>query len=242
MPLCVNRRLLLLSNSRDSHGRFLQHPQRQIKAFLGARVRSVLFVPFAGVSVAWDEYANRARPAFAEMDYVLTSVHESSHPGEAVRDAEAIVVGGGNTFHLLLHLYETGLLDIIRDRVNAGVPYIGWSAGSVIACPTIRTTNDMPIVEPPSLTALGVVPFQINAHYTDHHPAGFQGETRAERIAEFLVANPGVRVVGLPEGTMLQVERKRIALLGEGPARVFEAGTVARDVTPDESLDFLLET
>jgi dipeptidase E len=242
MPVSENHRLLLLSNSRDAEGRFLHHPQRQIKTFLGSGVGSVLFVPFAGVTVPWQAYADRVRATFAGMDYRLTSVHETTHQVTAVRDAEAIVVGGGNTFHLLLRLYETGLLDVIRERVDAGVPYIGWSAGSVIACPTIRTTNDMPIVEPPSLTALGVVPFQINAHYTDYHPAGFQGETRAERIAEFLVANPHLRVVGLPEGTMLRVERRRIALLGDGSARVFEAGKIAREVTPDETLDFLLDS
>jgi dipeptidase E len=174
------------------------------------------------------------------MDYGLTSAHEATSLVDAVRNAEAIVVGGGNTFHLLQHLYENDLLDVIRERVNAGVPYIGWSAGSVIACPTIRTTNDMPIVEPPSLTALGVVPFQINVHFTDQHPAGFQGETRAERISEFLVANPAMRVVGLPEGTMLQVERNRIALHGDGAARIFEAGREPRDVLAGEPLDFLL--
>ena len=236
----MNRRLLLLSNSRDPEGRFLVHPQRQIKAFLGARVRSVLFVPFAGVSVSWDDYAARARDAFATMGYELASIHSADDRLEAMRRVEAIVVGGGNTFHLLKHLYDTGLLDVIRERVQAGIPYIGWSAGSVIACPTIRTTNDMPIVEPPSLVSLDFVPFQINAHYTDEHPAGFQGETRAERIAEFLVANPGMRVVGLPEGTMLQVERERIALFGESPARVFEAGREPRLANPGEALESLL--
>jgi dipeptidase E len=233
-------RLLLLSNSRDAHGRFLHHPQGQIKAFLGARSRSVLFVPFAAVTVPWADYASRARAAFAEMDYRLTSLHEATSARDAVRDAEAIVVGGGNTFHLLLHLYAAGVLEILRERVKAGVPYIGWSAGSVIACPTIRTTNDMPIVEPPTLTALGVVPFQINAHYTDQHPAGFQGETRAERIAEFLVANPGMRVIGLAEGTMLQVEKDRIALHGDSAARIFEAGREPREAAAGEPLDFLL--
>ena len=236
----MKRRLLLLSNSRDSQGRFLHHPQLQIRDFLGAHVRTVLFVPFAGVGTPWENYTERARAAFATMGYDLVSVHAARSPIDAVRDAEAIVVGGGNTFHLLKHLYDARLLDVIRERVDFGIPYVGWSAGSVIACPTMRTTNDMPIVEPPSLTSLGVVPFQINAHYTDQHPAGFQGETRAERIAEFLVANPGVRVVGLPEGTMLQVELARVTLIGDVTARVFEAGRAPRDVAPGESLDFLL--
>lgn len=129
---------------------------------------------------------------------------------------------------------------LIREHIGAGVPYIGWSAGSVVACPTIRTTNDMPIVEPRRLDALGVVPFQINAHYSDYRPEGFQGETRSERIAEFLVMNPHLRVVGLPEGTMLRVERDQVALLGTEPARVFSAGHDPRDVAPGTPLDFLL--
>lgn len=237
----MNRRLLLLSNSRDAEGRYLHHAQRSIRAFLGARVRSILFVPCAGVTVPWDDYAALVRDAFARMDYELTSVHAVDDRLDAMRTAQAIVVGGGNTFHLLSQLYESGLLNVIRERVNAGVPYVGWSAGSVVACPSIRTTNDMPIVEPPSLDALGLVPFQVNAHYTDFHPAGFQGETRAQRIAEFLVVNPTMRVVGLPEGTMLQVERKHVALLGEGSARVFEAGRPAREVMASESLEFLLD-
>jgi dipeptidase E len=236
----MNRRLLLLSNSRDAEGRFLHYPRRQIRAFLGGRIHSVLFVPFAGVTTPWDDYAELTRVAFAEMGYALTSIHAADDRLAALRNVEAIVIGGGNTFHLLSRLYDTGLLDVIRERVNAGVPYIGWSAGSVVACPTIRTTNDMPIIEPPSLTALGVVPFQINAHYTDFHPPGFQGETRAQRLAEFLVVNPDVRVVGLPEGMMLQVERDRVSLFGEGSARVFESGRTAREVTPADSIDFLL--
>lgn len=234
------RRLLLLSNSRDRQGRFLQHPQREIRSFLGAEVQSALFVPFAGVSVSWDDYARRARQPFTAMGYDLSSLHAVQDPIAALRVAEAIVVGGGNTFHLLARLYDTGLLDVIRQRIDAGVPYIGWSAGAVIACPTIRTTNDMPIIEPPRLEALDAVPFQINAHYSDYRHEGFQGETRSERIAEFLVINPDLRVVGLPEGTMLQVERDQVALLGTEPARVFAAGQPSRDVAPGEPLKFLL--
>jgi dipeptidase E len=235
------RRLLLLSNSRDPAGNYLKHPQRQIRAFLGARVKTALLVPFAGVTTSLDDYAACARAPFAEMGYELASVHDAPDPPAAVRAAEAIVVGGGNTFHLLARLYETGLLEVIRERVRAGVSYVGWSAGSVVACPTIKTTNDMPIIEPPSLAALGLVPFQINAHYTDFHPPGFRGETRAERIAEFLAVNPELTVVGLPEGTMLQVEKDRMALHGEVPARVFVHGREPAECRPGEPLDALLE-
>jgi dipeptidase E len=151
------------------------------------------------------------------------------------------MVGGGNTFHLLRGMYEKGLVEAIRGRVLTGVAsYIGWSAGSNVACPTIRTTNDMPIVEPPTLDALGLVPFQINPHYTDARLEGHRGETRDDRLAEFVHANPGVRVVGLREGTMLRVEGGRVALVGERGPRLFVKGEEPRDLSADEPLDFLL--
>ena len=236
------RRLLLLSNSRDASGAFLAWPRDAIRDFLGDRVASLLFVPWAGVTVAAADYAARARAAFAAMGYGLTSIHDAADPVRAVGDAEAILVGGGNTFHLLHRLYDAGVLDALRARVlGDGVPYVGWSAGSVVACPTIKTTNDMPIVAPPSLDALGFVPFQINAHYTDFHPPGFQGETRAERLAEFLAVNPGARVVGLREGTLLRVEGDAVELVGDGgPAAVFEHGRPVASYAAGDSLGFLV--
>ena len=240
-PGPAHRRLLLLSNSRDAAGNYLVHPRAVIRDFLGARVGTALFVPFAGVTLSFDDYAARARAPFAEMGYRLDSVHGARDPERAVREAEAIVVGGGNTFHLLARLYDTGLIGPIRDRIHASVPYVGWSAGSVVACPTIRTTNDMPIVEPPRLAALGLVPFQINAHFTDFHPPGFQGETRRERLAEFVAANPGVPVVGLPEGTMLRVEGDDCTLLGDSPAPVFRHGYATVEYQPGDSLAALLD-
>ena len=219
----MSRRLLLLSNSRDAAGDFLRHPRDEMRALFGD-ARTVVFVPYASLRAGADEYAALVRGALEPLGYGVLSVHETADPVAAVRDAEALAVGGGNTFHLLRRLYDTGLLGALRDRARAGVPYLGWSAGSVVACPTIKTTNDMPIVDVPSLDALALVPFQINAHYTDAHPPGFRGETRAERLAEFVAANAGVRVVGLPEGTMLRVEGARVELRGEEPARIFGAG------------------
>jgi len=137
-------------------------------------------------------------------------------------------------------LYKTGLIESIRERVEAGVPYIGWSAGSNIACPTIRTTNDMPIVEPQSFNALNFVPFQINPHYTDEKLTGHSGETREQRINEFSMANPGVTVVGLREGSILRIEGQTIKLLGEKRARIFKSGGDAREISPVDSLEFLL--
>src|SRR5204863_2858794 len=167
--------------------------------------------------------------------YELASVHTSDDPCQAMQTAEAIIVGGGYTFHLLHHLYQRGLMETIRARVSAGVPYIGWSAGSNIACPTIKTTNDMPIIEPSSFAALGLVPFQINPHYLDAHPEGHQGETREERLLEFIEVNPAITVVGLREGSMLRIEGTTIRLIGDRPVRIFMHGEEAQEYSPQAS-------
>ncbi|MEN3336080.1 MAG: dipeptidase [Blastocatellia bacterium] len=143
-----DKRLLLLSNSMNSGQGYLEHAETDIKDFLGEPVRKALFIPFAAVRYTFDEFAGRVRECFEHFGYELDSIHTSPDPRQAVRTAEAIIVGGGNTFHLLHHLYQHDLLEPIRTRINAGVPYIGWSAGSNVACPTIKTTNDMPIIEP----------------------------------------------------------------------------------------------
>jgi dipeptidase E len=234
------KRLLLLSNSTNYGGEFLAHAAGDIRDFLGASVRRVLFVPFAGVTRSYDEYAGVVRARLVELGYQLDSVHEAAEPVKAVERAEAIAVGGGNTFHLLRGMYEAGLIEAVRARAETGTPYVGWSAGSNVACPTIKTTNDMPIVEPPSFDALNLVPFQINPHYTDEVLAGHAGETREQRIAEFIKANPGVTVVGLREGSALRVEGPEVKLLGERTARVFRSGEDAREYGPGDSLQFLL--
>jgi dipeptidase E len=236
-----NRRLLLLSNGSeligDEPAGFAQSAARN---FLGVGVRRVLFVPFAAVVRTYDEYAARVRVRFGPLGYEVESIHEADEAVAAVERAEAIAVGGGNTFHLLRGLYEAGVIEAIRERVERGAPYVGWSAGSNVACPTIKTTNDMPIVEPPTLRALGLVPFQINPHYTDAALAGHKGETRDERLLEFVHANPGVRVLGLREGTMLRVEGEEMTLVGHKPARLFLKGDEPRELSPAESFSFLL--
>jgi dipeptidase E len=235
-----NQRLLLLSSSTVEGAGYLEYPESEIKDFLGTQVKRVLFIPFAGVVRTFDEYAETVRARFREMGYDVDSVHQAEVMNEAVADAEALIVGGGNTFHLLRSLYETGLLERLRARVQAGTPYIGWSAGSNVACPTIKTTNDMPIVEPLSLNALNLVPFQINPHYTDVYPKDFHGETRDQRLAEFIEINRDVSVVGLREGSMLRIEGSRIRLRGERPLRIFKHGQEAREYTAEDSLQFLL--
>jgi dipeptidase E len=219
----MRRRLLLLSNSRAPDGEYLRWALPEIRSFLG--VSKALFVPYAGLPCTaggYDAYAARVRAVFTEIGCGLHSIHEAGDPIAAIRDAEALVVGGGNTFLLLRELYAHRLVDVIAERVRDGLPYVGWSAGANVACRTICTTNDMPIVQPASFQALNLVPFQINPHYTDAHPAGHQGETRAQRIAEFQALNPGAMVIGLREGALLRCENDAVRLVGTG-ARVFRS-------------------
>ncbi|MDR2936771.1 MAG: dipeptidase PepE, partial [Rikenellaceae bacterium] len=157
-------KLLLISNSTNAGEAYLAHPKEQIGKFLKG-VRHVAFVPYAAVTLSYDEYEEKVRKRFLDFDIGVDSIHHTDDPAGALRAAEAIVVGGGNTFYLLKQLQDLGLVDVIRERVSEGVPFVGWSAGSNVACPTICTTNDMPIVEPRSFHAVGLVPFQINPHY-----------------------------------------------------------------------------
>jgi dipeptidase E len=235
------RPLLLLSNGSELIGQKpSEFAHRVLSEFLGSSVKRVLFVPFATVIYSQDEYLATVRKHFGKLGYEVESLHNATDAADAVRHADAIAVGGGNTFHLLRALYRAGVMELIRERVLNGMPYVGWSAGSNIACPTIRTTNDMPIVEPPTLKALDLVPFQINPHYTDAHIEGHMGETRDERLVEFVYANPGIRVIGIREGTMLRIEGDQITLIGGKPARLFVNGEEPRDISPEESFSFLL--
>ena len=230
----------MISNSTNAGEAYLEHPLDQIKTFLGSTRVNALFVPYAGVTISFDDYTSRVSERFQEIGHAITSVHEVDDPVLAVQQAEAIVVGGGNTFHLAKLMQEQGLIDAIREKVLAGTPYIGWSAGSNMACPSIRTTNDMPIVEPVSFQALNLVPFQINPHYLDANPEGHAGETREMRIEEFLEANPGMFVVGLREGTMFLVEKESMQLLGPRPARIFKKDYNPQEFEPGADFSFLL--
>jgi dipeptidase E len=235
------RRLLLLSSSRTAGTEYLEHARDYLRSFLNARARSLLFVPYARVSKNYDDYLERVGINFAAIGYEVTGLHSFGDPVRAIEKAEALVVGGGNTFQLLRELYTNKLMAVIRQRVLAGMPYIGWSAGSNIACPTICTTNDMPVVWPERCEALNLIPFQINPHYTDAHLPGFQGEARAERLQEFMRANPKLPVLGLREGSALRIESDDIQLLGLYTARLFTQAA-SREVTPHEPLGFLAST
>ncbi|MFN8093082.1 MAG: dipeptidase PepE [Vicinamibacteria bacterium] len=230
-------RLLLISTSTVFGTRYLEHAQAELRDVLSG-VGRVLFVPFALKD--HDAYAAKAREAFAEMGFGLDSLHEAADPRAAIERAEAVFCGGGNTFRLLKALGELELLEPLRRRALAGMPYTGASAGSNLACPTVRTTNDMPIVEPRSLTALALVPFQINPHYLDPAPGStHMGETRETRIREFLEEND-VPVVGLREGAMLRVEGESVSLKGLAGARIFRRGQDPVEAGPGDDLTLLV--
>ena len=215
------RRLVLISTSTVFGTRYLEHAFPELRDALSG-VSRVLFIPHALQDR--DGYAAKARSAFEEMGYGLDSLHEADDPRRAVDTAEAVFCGGGNTFRLLKAVYEMGVLPLIRRRVAEGMVYSGASAGSNLASPTIRTTNDMPIVEPPSFEALSLVSFQINPHYLDPVPGStHMGETRETRIREFHEENE-MPVVGLREGAILRVEGDSILLKGMAGARIFRRG------------------
>ena len=232
------KRVLLISNSTLYGSGYLDHAATEIGDFLG-NVKTVLFVPYALHNR--DDYASKARERFRKMGYDLGSIHTAPDPAKAVNDAEAIFIGGGNTFRLLKALYDTDVLQLIASRVTAGMPYIGSSAGSNVAGPTIRTTNDMPIVEPPSFAALGLVPFQLNPHFLDADPnSTHMGETREERILQFLEEND-TPVAGLREGAMLVAENDSYLLKGSSGARIFRKGQEPVEARPGEKLDHLFK-
>jgi dipeptidase E len=231
------KRVLLISNSTLHGSGYLDHAETEILDFLG-RIDQVLFVPFALHDR--DAYAKRTRERFASLGYDVESIHHASDKQQAVRDAEAIFIGGGNTFRLLKDLYDFDLLSVMRERVGSGMPYMGSSAGSNVAAPTIKTTNDMPIVEPPSLNALGLVPFQINPHYLDPDPnTTHMGETREERILQFLEEND-TPVIGLREGAMVRVAEGSYLLKGSTGARIFRKGRQPVEVGPGTKLNDIL--
>jgi len=216
---------------------YLDHAEAEIRGALGSLPR-VLFVPHALKDM--DAYAAKARARFAAMGYAFDSLHDAPSPRGALLEAPAVFVGGGNTFRLLAEMCRLGTMDVLRRRVAEGMPYVGASAGSNLACPTIKTTNDMPIVEPPSLEALGLVPFQINAHYVDADPASsHMGETREERLRQFHEENE-VPVVGLREGAILRVEGDRVLLRGTAGARIFRRGRDPVEASPGASIEALL--
>lgn len=255
----MNKNLLLISNSTNFGEGYLAWCITQIESFCEknnvTENTRIIFVPFAGVNIAgkaypesYDAYENRVKTVFAEKLGLrnFTSVHHFDDKVKAVNEAECIVVGGGNTFHLVAEMHRYGLMEAVRNRALQGVPYMGWSAGSNIACPTLCTTNDMPIVMPASFNTLNLVPFQINPHYLDPHPEidkliKHGGETRQDRLNEYLAVNQKMTVVGLREATALWVKDDKMYLKGGKKMIVFNYGKEAVEIEPNTEVSFLLK-
>jgi dipeptidase E len=230
-------RILLISSSTVYGRGYLDHVERQITSFLGD-IEKVLFFPFALYD--WDAYAAKAKARFAALGYALESAHATSDARKAIEQTDAIFIGGGNTFRLLKALQDFELLEPIRRRVKTGTPYIGSSAGANVAGPTIKTTKDMPIVEPHSFNSLGLISFQISPHYQDPDlTSKHMGETQEERILQFLEENE-TPVVGIREGAWLLIESGSVMLKGEAGARIFRRGETPVEIKSGAELSGLV--
>lgn len=231
--------LLLLSSSTKHGTGFLEHALPAVAELLAGRER-LLFVPFAKQD--HDAYAATVQAAVEPLGITVEGLHRAADPVAAVREAQAVFVGGGNTFRLLAALHRLGIVAPLREAVRGGTPYLGASAGTNMACPTLRTSNDMPIVQPPSFEAIGLVPFQVNPHYLDPDPGStHMGETREQRIVEFLEDND-VPVLGIREGGWLRIRGEHAELGGSAGARLFARGSEPRELPPGADVTFLLRT
>ncbi len=233
-------KLLLISNSTMPGEPYLDYPKNEIKKILRDKPITAVFIPYAAVTFSFDEYCEKVEERFAEIGHHIVGIHTFKNPVKAIENADAIVVGGGNTWQLVRMLHDRKLMNPIREKVFNETPYIGWSAGSNVACPTLRTTNDMPIIDPNGFDCIGLVPFQINPHYLDANPEGHGGETREQRIEEFIEINPEIYVAGLREGTMLKLEDKKLKLIGNRKCRIFKKGKKPIELSESDDFNFLL--
>lgn len=238
----LKTKVLAFSSSRVGNSSYLETAAPVIKQFLGDAPMNIAFVPFASVSPDYEVYSNMVHNGLSAFNYTIQTV-QGDTAKKTIENADAIMVGGGNTFKLLHDLYDLQLMELIKEKVNNATPFIGWSAGSNIAGATICTSNDMPIINPGSFIALGFLPFQINPHYYNQPVAGFNGETRNQRLAEFLQLNTAVPIVALPEGTALLLSEGKLKLTGSTNAFLFRwqhDAPVQVELTPEDDLSFLL--
>ncbi len=246
----MKQNLLLISNSTMRGEAYLGWCKDMIADFCKRHnVKKVLFVPYAGVSLAegglrasYEAYETKVKKVYAEFGVKLTSTHRYADPVKAVYEAECVAVGGGNTFHLVKELHRLGLMQAISRRAKSGMPYMGWSAGSNVAGPTLCTTNDMPIVEPSSFDCMGLVPFQINPHYTDFFDPKHGGETRDDRLKEYIMVNPYATVAAIREATALLLEDGNLSLIGKpNKMKVFKTNMAnTKEYGPDDDINFLM--
>lgn len=234
--------VLALSSSRVGGGPYLAAAVPLLQNFLGNTPLQLAFVPFAAVDDDYEAYATTVQEGLSSLPHRLV-LATPANAREVIESSDAIVVGGGNTFKLLHHIYHFGIFELIQQRVLSGLPYVGWSAGANLAGATICTTNDMPIIQPPSFAAFGFLPFQLNPHYYNVVIEGFHGETRDQRLAEFLTLHPSVPVVALPEGTALQRKRENLFFTGHQSAVLLQISNgelIRTEISPDQDLSWLL--
>lgn len=240
----ASKRILAFSSSRAGNSGYLEKASPVINQFIGSKPANIAFFGFADANKKYEDYGLAVKNGLNNPDFKINVVLPSN-ANSVIEISDVIVVGGGNTFKLIHDLLELDLLNLIREKVNKGTPYIGWSAGSNILAPTISTTNDMPVIEPKSFQALGLFPFQINPHYHNQKIAGFNGESRVDRLQEFLKMNPTVSIVGLPEGSYLKLENNMLQYFGEDEGVLFkseisELGFSKKTVRSAEDISFLL--
>ncbi|HIW87893.1 MAG TPA: dipeptidase PepE [Candidatus Onthomorpha intestinigallinarum] len=238
----MKRNLLLISNSTNRGEEYLGWCRDMIRDFCNeSGVKDVLFIPYAGVSMGYDNYETKVKSVFEGIGLNLHSIHREKDAVTAVRNAECIAVGGGNTFHLVYELYRNGIMEEISSRAKDGMAYMGWSAGSNVAGPSLKTTNDMPIIEPESFDCMNLVPFQINPHYTDFFDPKHGGETRDDRLNEFIKVNPQMWVAGIREATALRLKEGRLSLTGRNnKMKVFRYRQEPKEYSLEDDINFLM--
>lgn len=237
----MSMRILALSSSRKGNEAYLQTASKMIGDFLNESTLSIAFVAFASADNDYEAYANKVREGLSVFSKNIITVLPSNAKA-AIEKSDVIMIGGGNTFKLLHDLYELELIELIKEKVQSGTPYIGWSAGSNLTGPTICTTNDMPIIQPKSFASFDFFPFQINPHYHNIVMEGFNGETREQRLQEFLKLNQDKKVVCLPEGTALKLEGKVLKITGSSAGVLMwqEENFMQKEIQPQTDLSFLL--
>lgn len=239
-----SNKILAISSSRVGSSGYLENAVPLIKSFLGSKPIKIAFLPFASAEGNYEEYTLRVKEALGKLPYSLVTILPEN-AGDVIAGSDALMVGGGNTFKLLHDIYQLDIFETIQRKVNAGTPYIGWSAGANITGLTIGTTNDMPVIQPRSFKALGLFPFQINPHYVNITTKGFNGETRDQRLKEFMVLNPGKRIIGLPEGTALKLCNNQLKFIGNVAGVLFNEKNVptqfAREIIePETDISYLM--
>ncbi|MBQ7984503.1 MAG: dipeptidase PepE [Bacteroidales bacterium] len=237
------RNLLLISNSTNAGEKYLDWCKTMIEDFCKENnVKEVLFVPYAGFAQGYDVYEQKVAAVYQTFGVKIKSIHREQYPVKAVMQAQCIAVGGGNTFYLVKQMQMTGIMNAIREKVLDSTPYMGWSAGSNVAGLSLKTTNDMPIAEPESFDTMALVPFQINPHYTDFVDPKHGGETRDDRINEFIAANQNTYVAAIREATALRLKDGKLSLTGrDNKMKVFHYGMPVKEYGLNDDINFLMQ-